>query len=152
MTRPARAEADRRTTALLPSSIELLKNLGIWQGCEDQSAALEGVRIIDDRGGLLRAPEILFKAQELGLPSFGSNVANTVLNAALHSRACAAEGLRWLPTSAVAKVEPGQELVTIELAEGDASGFYRVAERLIRPIVRRNIAGAYRRLKHLLES
>jgi uncharacterized membrane protein len=39
-----------------------------------------------------------------------------------------------------------------EVAEGDASGFYRVAERLIRPIVRRNIAGAYRRLKHLLES
>src|ERR1043165_6051141 len=115
---PARAEADRRTTALLPSSIELLKNLGIWQGCENRSAALEGVRIIDDRGGFIRAPEILFKAQELGLPSFGSNVANTVLNAALHSRACAAEGLRWLPTSAVVKVEPGQELVTIELAEG----------------------------------
>ena len=41
---PARAEADRRTTALLPSSIELLKNLGIWQGCENRSAALEGVR------------------------------------------------------------------------------------------------------------
>jgi len=115
---PARAEADRRTTALLPSSIELLKNLGVWQGCEHRSAALEGVRIIDDRGGFLRAPEILFKAQELGLPSFGSNVANTVLNAALYSRACAAEGLRWLPTSAVVKVEPGQELVTIELAEG----------------------------------
>ena len=40
----ARAEADRRTTALLPSSIELLKNLGVWQGCENRSAALEGVR------------------------------------------------------------------------------------------------------------
>jgi 2-octaprenyl-6-methoxyphenol hydroxylase len=115
---PTRAQADRRTTALLPSSIELLKNLGIWEDCEDQSAALEGVRIVDDRGGFLRAPEVLFKAQELGLPSFGSNVSNTVLNAALHARACAAEGLRWLPTSAVVKVEPGQESVRIELAEG----------------------------------
>src|SRR5436190_362666 len=37
---PARAEADRRTTALLPSSIELLKNLGVWQGCENRRAAL----------------------------------------------------------------------------------------------------------------
>jgi uncharacterized membrane protein len=39
-----------------------------------------------------------------------------------------------------------------ETAEGDASGFYRVAEPLLRPIVRRNIAGAYRRLKRLLET
>ena len=28
--RPTRAEADGRTTALLPSSVELLKNLGVW--------------------------------------------------------------------------------------------------------------------------
>ena len=39
-----------------------------------------------------------------------------------------------------------------EIAEGDSSGFYRVAEPLMRPIVRRNIAGAYRRLKQLLEA
>jgi uncharacterized membrane protein len=39
-----------------------------------------------------------------------------------------------------------------ETAEGDSSGFYRVAEPLMRPIVRRNIAGAYRRLKQLLEA
>jgi uncharacterized membrane protein len=39
-----------------------------------------------------------------------------------------------------------------ETAEGDSSGFYRVAEPLMRPLVRRNIAQAYRRLKQLLES
>ena len=39
-----------------------------------------------------------------------------------------------------------------ETAEGDSSGFYRVAEPLIRPLVRRNIVQAYRRLKQLLES
>jgi uncharacterized membrane protein len=39
-----------------------------------------------------------------------------------------------------------------ETAEGDASGFYRIAEPLMRPIVRRNIARAYRRLKQLLEA
>ena len=35
---PARAEADRRTTALLRSSVELLKNLAVWQRCGHESA------------------------------------------------------------------------------------------------------------------
>jgi uncharacterized protein YndB with AHSA1/START domain len=39
-----------------------------------------------------------------------------------------------------------------ETAGGDPSGFYRVAEPLMRIIVRRNIARAYRELKELLES
>jgi uncharacterized membrane protein len=39
-----------------------------------------------------------------------------------------------------------------EMAEGDSSGFYRLAEPLMRPMVRRNIVSAYRRLKQLLES
>ena len=58
------------------------------------------------------------------------------------------------PIRITREVEPlGPQRTRVrELAEGDASGFYRVAERLIRPIVRRNIAGAYRRLKQLLES
>ena len=69
----ALVEADRRTTALLPGSIELLKNLGVWEACERHAAPLEGVRLVDDRGGLLRAPEVLFKAQEVGRTSFGVN-------------------------------------------------------------------------------
>ena len=39
-----------------------------------------------------------------------------------------------------------------ETAGGDSSGFYRVADPLMRLMVSRNIAGAYRRLKELLES
>jgi uncharacterized membrane protein len=38
-----------------------------------------------------------------------------------------------------------------ETAGGDPSGFYRLAERLLRLMVRRNIARDYRRLKELLE-
>lgn len=115
---PDRAAADRRTTALLPGSIELLKNLGVWQHCHERSAALEGVRIVDDRGGLLRAPELLFKATELGLPNLGANVANAALHAALYARARAAAGLTWLATSAVVAVEPGPAHVGIGLADG----------------------------------
>ena len=114
----ARAEADHRTSALLLSSMELLKNLAVWERCSGHAAALEGVRVADDRGGLLRAPEILFKAQELGLPCFGVNIANSALNSALYEVASRASRLDWRPTSAVVRVEPGERAVDIELAEG----------------------------------
>jgi 2-octaprenyl-6-methoxyphenol hydroxylase len=115
---PARAEADRRTTALLLGSVELLKNLGVWGGCAEESAPVRGVRIVDDRGGLLRAPEVLFRAEELGLASFGANIANSALNTALFAAASKTSRLSWLPTAAVVKVTPTEECVSLELAEG----------------------------------
>jgi 2-octaprenyl-6-methoxyphenol hydroxylase len=115
---PARAEADRRTTALLRSSVELLKNLAVWQQCSHESAPLKGVRIVDDGGGLLRAPEVLFRADELGLADFGANIANSALNAALFAAVSAKPRLSWLPTSAVVKVTPTAGRVRLELAEG----------------------------------
>lgn len=39
-----------------------------------------------------------------------------------------------------------------EIAGGDPSGFYRLAEPLMRPLVRRNITRAYAKLKRLLET
>ena len=39
-----------------------------------------------------------------------------------------------------------------ETAGGDSSGFYRIADPLMRPVVRHNIARAYRGLKQMLES
>ncbi len=48
-------------------------------------------------------------------------------------------------------IDAGRCRVT-EVAGGDPSGFYRVAEAPMRAMVRRNINGAYRRLKELLEN
>jgi 2-octaprenyl-6-methoxyphenol hydroxylase len=115
---PARSEADRRTTALLPGSIQLLENLGVWGTCAAQSAPLEGVRIIDDRGGLLRAPEVLFKARELGLACLGANIPNAALNAALNAAATNASGLRRVPTAAAVGMEIGPDFLEISFAEG----------------------------------
>lgn len=114
---PDHAVRDRRTTALLPSSLQMLETLGVWELCAEHAAALEAVRIVDDRGGLLRAPEVLFRADELGLASFGANVANFPLNAALYS-ACRASGVQWIATSAAVGVTPGPDHVCIQLAEG----------------------------------
>jgi 2-octaprenyl-6-methoxyphenol hydroxylase len=117
---PARTTADRRTSALLPGSVQLLTNLGAWSDCAAHAADLEGVRIVDDRGALLRAPEVLFRARELGLRSLGVNIANAVLIRALHAAAMRVPRLRWLETAAVVRVEPRPGNVGLELAEGGA--------------------------------
>src|SRR5262249_59872441 len=111
-------EADRRTTALLPGSVELLKNLSAWAACERHAAPLEGVRLVDDRRGLLRAPEVLFKAQEVGRTSFGVNIPNAALNGALHAQVTSAEHVRWVATSAVVAVAPTGEGVAVRPAGG----------------------------------
>src|SRR5690349_4665645 len=52
--------ADNRTTALLGGSVDLLQNLDIWRRCEDKAAALRVMRLVDDTGRLIRAPEVTF--------------------------------------------------------------------------------------------
>jgi 2-octaprenyl-6-methoxyphenol hydroxylase len=73
---PAR---ETRTAALVASSVDLLKALGAWPALSPHAAPLEVIRIVDASRSLLRAPEIEFKASELGLPAFGYNIANTTL-------------------------------------------------------------------------
>lgn len=86
---PAAAGAgplETRTAALLTSSVDLLKTLGVWDRLAGEAAPLKAIRIIDASRSLFRAPDIEFKASELGLPAFGYNIANTVLAAALYAR------------------------------------------------------------------
>jgi 2-octaprenyl-6-methoxyphenol hydroxylase len=78
---------ETRTAALLASSVDLLKALGVWDRLASDAAPLEAIRIIDDSRSLLRAPDLVFEASELGLPAFGYNIANTVLVETLHARA-----------------------------------------------------------------
>ena len=80
--------------------------------------SLASIRIIDDRGDLLRAPEVLFRASELGLANFGANITNPALIAALNAAAQAAPRLRHLATSGVVRVTPTDTTVRLDLAEG----------------------------------
>src|SRR5216684_256630 len=74
---------DNRTTALLAGSVTALNALGVWEACRSQSAALRAIRLVDDTARLLRAPEVVFSAAEIGLDAFGYNVENRHLVAAL---------------------------------------------------------------------
>ncbi|HEY3642225.1 MAG TPA: UbiH/UbiF family hydroxylase [Xanthobacteraceae bacterium] len=115
--RPAGAP-DNRTTALLASSVTALDTLGVWQHCRDAAAPLRVMRIIDDTGRLLRAPEVHFAASEIGLDAFGFNIENRFLLAALNARARALASLTFIEdqAQALAIADTG---VTIELEHGD---------------------------------
>lgn len=79
--------SETRTAALLASSVDLLKALNVWQTLAPHAAPLAAIRIIDASRSLFRAPDIEFKAGEIGLEAFGYNIANTVLAETLYAQA-----------------------------------------------------------------
>src|SRR5438477_5241471 len=113
--RPARP--DNRTTALLAGSVRALDTLGAWEACRDQAAPLEAIRIIDDTRRLIRAPEVVFRAAEIGLEAFGHNIENRHLVAALGCRAAALPQLKCID-AVVAVVKPEEIGVTIRFEDG----------------------------------
>src|SRR4051794_22381786 len=109
--------ADNRTTALLSGSVAALEALDVWPLCRADSAPLTAIRLIDDTARLLRAPEVMFEASEIGLDAFGHNIENRHLTAALDRRVGELVQLHRI-TAAVAAVEPAETGVTIRLEEG----------------------------------
>ena len=71
--------ADNRTTALLGGSVDFLERLDVWPRCGDKAAALQTMRLVDDTGRLIRAPEVRFSSEEIGLEQFGYNIENRAL-------------------------------------------------------------------------
>jgi 2-octaprenyl-6-methoxyphenol hydroxylase len=109
--------ADNRTTALLGGSIEFLDDLGVWPQCQEDAAALEGMRLVDDTGRLIRAPEVRFSCHEIGLEAFGYNIANRSLIAALELRAAEFGNLRRFDDEA-GSVVVGADDVAIQTTTG----------------------------------
>jgi 2-octaprenyl-6-methoxyphenol hydroxylase len=111
---------DNRTTALLGGSVDFLVQLDVWRRCEDNAAALKEMRLVDDTGRLIRAPEVRFSAQEIGLDGFGCNIENSALMLALEARAAElaalsrlddeAESITTEPSCAAVRTRQGQSL------------------------------------------
>ena len=104
--------ADNRTTALLGASTEFLERLDVWRHCRDKAAALQTMRLVDDTGRLIRAPEVRFSSDEIGLDQFGYNIDNRTLMEALEERAAQVSGLTRLDDEAET-IEPQESAVTI---------------------------------------
>lgn len=110
---------DHRTAALFAGSITLLENLKAWERVAPESAPITAIRIVDDTGALLRAPEVVFTAAEVGLAAFGWNVPNAALVSALAAAAAAPEnGVTLAPTAGIDRVEIGAEAAVLTSREG----------------------------------
>ncbi len=114
---PALPPEDDRTTALLESSVEMLRALDLWDSIEPHTAPLRHMRIIDATGRLLRAPEVVFDASELKLDAFGHNIQNTELNRELAS-ACAAEADLVRLEDRMAGLSTASGRISLDLAGG----------------------------------
>ncbi|CCD88632.1 putative FAD-dependent monoxygenase; putative 2-octaprenyl-6-mehtoxyphenol hydroxylase [Bradyrhizobium sp. ORS 285] len=109
--------ADNRTTALLGGSVDFLDEIGVWALCRDRAAGLKTMRLVDDTGRLIRAPEVRFVADEIGIEVFGYNIANAVLVEALERRAGEIAELTRIAEDAES-VSSGAEAVTVTTGSG----------------------------------
>ena len=103
--------SDNRTTALLGGSVDLLQELDVWPRCKDKAAPLQAMRLVDDTGRLIRAPEVRFSSEEIGLDQFGYNIENRALISALEERAAELSGLTRLDDEADTIDPQGAEVV-----------------------------------------
>jgi 2-octaprenyl-6-methoxyphenol hydroxylase len=109
--------ADNRTTALLGGSVDFLQALEVWARVKDNAAELRVMRLVDDTGRLIRAPEVRFCCDEIGLDVFGYNIENRLLLAALEQRAAELPGLRRFDDEAAA-ISPQDDIVAIQTGQG----------------------------------
>jgi 2-octaprenyl-6-methoxyphenol hydroxylase len=109
--------ADNRTTALLGGSVDFLLELDVWPRCKANAAALQAMRLVDDTGRLIRAPEVRFSAAEIGLEEFGYNIENRLLMSALEERAAELAALTRFDDEADT-VSPADAEVAIRTGQG----------------------------------
>ena len=109
--------ADNRTTALLGASTDLLERLDVWRRCSDKAAALKTMRLVDDTGRLIRAPEVRFSSDEIGRDQFGFNIDNRSLVAALEARAGELSALTRIDDEA-ATIHPEDAAVAVHTRQG----------------------------------
>ena len=116
---PSNNHPDNRTAALFTGSQQLLRNLGAWDDCSACGEPLLAIRIIDDMGSLLRAPEVVFTAAEVGLSALGCNIPNVVLTQALRRQAIASDAITFIETSLVG-LDIGPASADLRLANAPA--------------------------------
>lgn len=109
---------DRRTTALMHQSLDMMARLGLWDALQTEAAALRTMQIIDGTKRLLRAPTVAFRSAEIDLPAFGYNIPNSALIKSL-AKAVAAEPLIQRVGESADTIAVREADVRIVLSGGD---------------------------------
>ena len=113
---PSPRDADTRTVALMQPTVRLLKYLDLWPRVEREAEPLVQLKIVDDTGGFLSAPTLVFASAELGLDAFGWNLPLATLQAALRDL-CAGLGVVFR-VAACTKARLESESVSVALDDG----------------------------------
>ncbi|TCK28280.1 2-octaprenyl-6-methoxyphenol hydroxylase [Ancylobacter aquaticus] len=117
---------DPRTTALMDGSVRALLALGVWETLRPHASPLRVMRLVDDTGRLIRAPEVEFRAGELGLEGFAWNVENEALLTALDAAVAGSPGIERVSARVIGVVD-GAEHATLELEGGGSLAVSLVA-------------------------
>ncbi len=115
---PRASAEDGRSVALFEGAVQLLRNLGVWDAIAAATAPLDGIRLVDATGALFRAPEVTFKAREIGFDAFGTSVPTAVLTSALEHAVARAANPRRI-TSAVTGYDLRAAHATLTTADGE---------------------------------
>lgn len=87
---------DSRTIALLQGAIRMLERIDVWERMKAQSAPLWVMRVEDHTGRWPKAPDMDFRADELGDEPFGYNIPMPVIVRELWGRAAATGNLELI--------------------------------------------------------
>ncbi len=116
---PSAGVRDMRTAALLTPSLTMLDRLGVWPDLARHCAPLHGIRIIDDMGQVVRAPEIIFRGADIGQTYVGWNVPNSALIDALLTALSRLPTCRLRIGVQVTAVRPEDEAIAVHSDDGD---------------------------------
>ncbi|WP_068089508.1 UbiH/UbiF family hydroxylase [Polycladidibacter stylochi] len=96
---PQPSLTDCRSTALMQASKQFLENIDLWQPLASKVTPLQNMRIIDATERLIRAPETIFRAEEINQDAFGYNILNKDLNLALVAQLKKSPHITWHNTT-----------------------------------------------------
>jgi 2-octaprenyl-6-methoxyphenol hydroxylase len=107
---------DERTTALSNGSRRILDTLGVWLDVSSSATPIRKIHVSDEgRFGFAR-----IDAAEQGLAAMGYVVPNRELGKALWSRLRTHANVHVYCPAEVSRIRPGEQAVTLEIAEADA--------------------------------
>ena len=136
---PAADPRDGRTAALFQGSVSFLKRIDAWDQILPFAVPLDAIRLVDASGALLRAPEVTFRAREIGLDAFGYNVPNSALTAALET---ASQGrITRILTPGVTAIDVHSSGARVTIPNGCAIGAALIAAADGRASIGRTAAG-----------
>ncbi len=112
-------DRDRRTTAFLQPSVDLLTRAGLWPRLEPHAAPLRIMRIAEagDADRALRETAD-FGAEELGVDAFGYNLPNWLLRREISAHLEETPTARLMPSSRVAGLTTRLDGAIVRLADG----------------------------------